>query len=107
MRQTNVLNLIMAVFFGSFGIQPFIVRPLQGKSVKISWMKIVGLFVLLFVAMVIILAISNLPFLKLINPVLPGVVYLIIAAVAFGGRYLFRKKYDITTAAFGPTPTRR
>lgn len=109
--QNGILStLVMSIFFGLFMAKYYewiMPRDKQGKSVKISWMKIVGLFVLLFVAMVIILAISNLPFLKLINPVLPGVVYLIIAAVAFGGRYLFRKKYDITTAAFGPTSTRR
>lgn len=75
----------------------------QGSKGKIKWGRAIlslgGLVVVLFV----IITLLTLPGIRVINPVLPGFVYLIIAVIAYGVRYFFRKKYHITGSAFGPS----
>lgn len=74
------------------------------KNGKRSWSKAIlsiigtagGIFILTWVL--------SIPALKVINPVLPGSVDLIIAAVVYGLRYLFRKHYHIVGSAFAPRP---
>jgi uncharacterized membrane-anchored protein len=56
--------------------------------------------VVLFVWMWIL----QIPALRVINPVLPAVADIVIAAAAYGVRYLFRKHYNIVGSAFAPRP---
>lgn len=70
---------------------------------KISWLRVILISVALVVVMLVATLLLQLPALKVINPVLPGIVYLIIAAIAYGARYLFRRQYHIIGSAFGQT----
>lgn len=79
--------------------------PKNGK--RQSWAKIIlgmiGVVAVLFVWIWLL----SLPGLRAINPVLPGEVDIIIAAIAFGVRYLFRRYYKITGSPFAPNMQRK
>ena len=74
---------------------------------KISWGRVILTTLILVVGLFVWMMILSLPVLRIINPVLPGIAYLVIAAAAYGIRYWFRKKYGITGSAFGPQPVSR
>lgn len=75
----------------------------QGAKGKIKWGRAILSLGGLVVALFVIITLLTLPGIRVINPVLPGIVYIIIAAIAYGIRYFFRKKYNITGSAFGPS----
>lgn len=76
----------------------------NGRRQKPNWFKIILSSVLAIVGLMLWLALVSLPALRVINPTLPPVVYLILAAACYGGHYLFRKHYGITGSAFAPNP---
>lgn len=83
------------------------IMPTPGKKAKLPFGRmIVGILVLLVILMAWVW-LFTLPGLRFLNPVLPGVADVIIAAVLFGARYLFRKQYKITGSTFAPTPNRK
>lgn len=77
-----------------------------GKRSKIHWPRVIGISVLLIVGLIVWISLLSLPGIRVINPVLPGIVYIIIAVAAYGIRYWFRKRYHIVGSAFG-SPRRR
>ena len=78
------------------------VLPNGSKNRKIPWSKLIWGFVLLMGMLFICFGVLGLPALQVINPALPGVYNLIIAAVAYGIRWLFRRHYEIIGSAFSP-----
>ncbi|WP_051999995.1 DUF1129 domain-containing protein [Schleiferilactobacillus shenzhenensis] len=70
-------------------------RPKMGRMI----LYMVGL---LAVALVILSITIFIP--KVLNPVLPGTVLLVIGVLAFGGRYLFRRYFHIKESFFAPAP---
>lgn len=83
------------------------IMPQAGKKKKLPFGRmIIGILALLVVLMVWVW-LFTLPGLRFLNPVLPGVADVIIAALLFGARYLFRKKYKITGSTFAPNPNRK
>ena len=67
-----------------------------GKAILAIIGTAVGLFVWIWLL--------SMPSLQVINPVLPGIADIIIAALVYGLRYLFRKHYHIVGSAFAPRP---
>ena len=78
----------------------------QGKT-RVSWGKAILGMLGLLIALFIWLWIITLPGIRVINPTLPGVVDIIIAAIAYGIRWLFRRHYDITGSTFAPAPRQK
>ena len=78
------------------------VLPNGSKNRKIPWSKLIWGFVLLMGMLFICFGVLGLPALQVINPALPGIYNLIIAAVAYGIRWLFRRHYEIIGSAFSP-----
>lgn len=78
------------------------VLPNGAKNSKIPWSKLILGFVALMLLLFICFWILGIPALRSINPVLPGVYDIIIAAVAYGIRWLFRRHYQIIGSAFSP-----
>ncbi|NRO55810.1 hypothetical protein IMAU60066_00199 [Lactobacillus helveticus] len=76
------------------------IMPKNGK--RQSWAKIILGMIAVVVVLFVWIWLLSLPALKPINPVLPGEVDIIIAAIAFGARYLFRRYYKITGSPFAP-----
>lgn len=78
------------------------VLPTAGKDRKIPWSKLLlgmgGLVLLLLACMYLL----TLPIFRMINPVLPGIYDVIIAAAAYGIRWLFRRHYQIIGSVFNP-----
>lgn len=68
-------------------------------------MMLGGIGIVLFIFLWITL--TELPILRVINPVLPGWASLVVAVVAYLGRRYFRAHYHITTSSFGPGPSAR
>lgn len=73
----------------------------NGSRSKVSWPKLIGVSFILIVGLFAWMWILALPAIQVINPVLPGIWYIIIAAAAYGGRYLFRKYYGIVGSTMG------
>lgn len=108
--QNGVLTITLTgVLLGVFMAKYYEwIMPKTGsnKKPKISWPRAIGVSVALIIILVVVLGVLSQPVFRVINPVLPGIVYIIIAAIAFGVRYLFRKKYDIKISAFSGAPIR-
>ncbi|APT18650.1 hypothetical protein FC62_GL001121 [Amylolactobacillus amylotrophicus DSM 20534] len=68
-------------------------------------MMLGGIGIVFFIFLWITL--TELPFLRVVNPVLPGWGSLVIAVLAYLGRRYFRAHYHITTSSFGPGPGAR
>lgn len=102
--QMGILSLVvigaaMGVFMTKYNDW---VLPATGEKRKIPWSKlIIGL-----ICMVLILLFCSyvlaIPALQVINPILPGFANLIIAAAAYGIRWLFRRHYQIIGSVFSP-----
>ncbi|RVU70458.1 MULTISPECIES: DUF1129 family protein [Lactobacillus] len=97
-------GILLGIFMAKYN--ELIMPNVNGKP-KISWPRVILISVGLVVVIVIWLGLLSLPVFRVINPVLPGIWYIIIAAAAYGIRYLFRKKYQIVGSAFGPNPPRK
>lgn len=101
-----VIGILLGVFMAKYNdlIMP---RDKNGKPKKISWPRVILVSVALVIVMIILMGILTTKALRVINPILPGIVYLIIAAACFGIRYLFRKQYGITGSTFMPAPPKK
>lgn len=78
------------------------VLPAGGKNKKIPWSKLIlGMCAIVLILFVLIYLLS-IPALHVINPVLPGFADIIIAAVTYGARWLFRRHYQIIGSVFNP-----
>lgn len=93
------VGILMGIFMVKYNDW---ITPKNGQ--RIGWAKLVlsglGIAAVLFVWIWIL----SLPAVRMINPVLPGIVDIIIAAIAYGARYLFRRHYHITGSTFAPSP---
>lgn len=98
-----VMGIILGLFMAKYNEWALPKYDANGNRQKMSWGKIIGISVLMIVVVIAGIGILTRPFLKVINPVLPGIVYLILGAALFGARYLFRKYYHITISAFAPS----
>lgn len=98
-NQNGVLTIIiLGVLLGIFtvGYNDWIMpADSNGKRNKISWIRVILISLALVAIMLVVMGVLTLPQLRIINPVLPGIVYIIIAVVAYGARYFFRKKFNI------------
>lgn len=93
------VGILMGIFMVKYNDW---LMPQQGKRpslVKLI-LRMLAIAVVLFVWMWIL----QIPALRVINPVLPAVADIVIAAAAYGVRYLFRKHYNIVGSAFAPRP---
>ena len=80
------------------------VLPAKGQTKPSFWKMILISAAFIAILMVAIMVLT-LPALSVINPVLPGIVYIILAVIAYGGRYWFRKQYHIVGSSFAGTST--
>ena len=102
--QTGVLTLlVIGVTLGVFMTKynDWVV-PSTGKTKKIPWSKFIWSSILLMVVLFLFLYIVSIPAFRIINPALPAIYNLIIAAAVYGIRWLFRKHYQIIGSAFSP-----
>ena len=93
------VGILMGIFMVKYNDW---LMPQQGKRpslVKLI-LRMLAIAVVLFVWMWIL----QIPALRVINPVLPAVADIVIAAAAYGVRYLFREHYNIVGSAFAPRP---
>lgn len=102
--QMGILTLLsVGIMMGVFMVKyNDIVMPKKGQ--RVGWSKIIlgGLGIAL--ALFVWIWILSLPAIRVINPILPGAANLVIAAAAYGVRYLFRQHYHIVGSAFAPRP---
>lgn len=96
-----VVSAIMGVFLAKYNEW---VTPVANGRARIPWPRIIGASIAFVVVAVAIMWILTQPFAHVINPILPGWVYLVLAALLFGARYLFRRYYHIKGSAFAPSP---
>lgn len=96
------VGIILGLFMAKYN--EWLMPKRVGNKLKMSWLRIIATTVVLLVALVAWMWILQLPGIRVINPILPGYVYIIVAAIAYGIRYLLRKKYGITGSAFGAVP---
>lgn len=93
----GILCGLTMTYFNEVLTRPKEDRPAGWKLVLLG---VGAIFVLFIVA-----AVLAIPPINVINPILPGGVDLLVAAVAYGGRWLWRKTKGITTEMV--TPRRR
>ncbi|MDF4142697.1 DUF1129 family protein [Lactobacillus kefiranofaciens] len=74
------------------------------KGSRRPWVKAFLSILIIAAVLFVLIWILSIPAMQVINPVLPGIADIIIAAVAFGVRYLFRKHYHIVGSTFAPRP---
>ncbi|BDR59958.1 DUF1129 family protein [Lactobacillus xylocopicola] len=95
-----IVGAVMGVFMTKYNEW---VLPAGSKNKKIPWSKLLlgmGGMILILLACFSIL---SLPALRVINPILPGTVNVVIAAVAYGIRWYFRRHYEIVGSVFTPS----
>ena len=94
-----IMGIGMGWFFSKYEswIQP------SSKNGKTSWGKVIGAGVGSIVALILVVFVLSLPALQVINPVLPGWADLIVAAAAYGLRWLLRRHYGIEGSSFTPS----
>ena len=83
------------------------IMPVAGRRKKLPFGRMILGIIGLLAALMVWIWLFSLPGLRVVNPVLPGGVDIVIAAVILGIRYLFRKQYKITGSVFAPTPRRK
>lgn len=96
------VGIILGLFMAKYN--EWLMPKTAGKKLKMSWLRVIGTTAALLVILVVWMWLLNLPGIRVINPILPGYIYVVVAVVAYGARYLFRKKYGITGSAFGTVP---
>ncbi|KRL63342.1 DUF1129 family protein [Lactobacillus psittaci] len=72
---------------------------------KLGWGKMIFMLIGTVALIFVVISIFTLKAVQPINPVLPVAVNLILAILAFGGRYFFRKHYHITSSVLYPQGT--
>ncbi|WP_127345778.1 DUF1129 family protein [Lactobacillus amylolyticus] len=98
-----VFCILLGVFWAKYN-EWTMPKSKDNRRPKMSWPKLLGISALFVVGLFVLMGIFMLPIFKVINPVLPGIAYLIIAVIAFAGRCYFRKYYHITGSVFMPNP---
>ncbi|RMC25771.1 MULTISPECIES: DUF1129 family protein [unclassified Lactobacillus] len=102
--QMGILTLIsigalMGIFMTKYNTW---LLPDNGKNKKIPWTKIIlgmaGIIVVLYGWIMVL----SIPALQVVNPVLPGMTNIIIALIAYGIRWLFRRHFEIVGSVFSP-----
>ena len=96
------VGILMGVFMVKYNDW---VMPKNGQRIGLPKLLLSGLGIA--VALFIWIWILSLPAIRVINPVLPGAVDIVIAAIAYGARYLFRQHYHITGSSFASRPQRK
>ena len=93
------VGILMGIFMVKYNEW---ITPKNGQ--RIGWARLLlsglGIAAVLFVWIWIL----SLPAIRMINPVLPGAADIVIAAIAYGVRYLFRRHYHIVGSTFAPRP---
>lgn len=69
---------------------------------KAKFGKIALLTIAMVAVLFVVITIFSSKAFQIINPVLPAWANLVLAALVYGARYLFRKKYNITTSVLNP-----
>lgn len=93
------VGILMGIFMVKYNDW---VMPKNGQ--RIGWAKLLLSGLGIAVALFVWIWILSLPAIRMINPVLPGAVDIVIAAIAYGVRYLFRQHYHITGSSFASRP---
>lgn len=93
------VGILMGIFMVKYNDW---LMPQQGK--RPSWVKLILRMLAVAVVLFVWMWILQIPALRVINPVLPAAADIVIAAAAYGIRYLFRKHYNIVGSAFAPRP---
>lgn len=78
------------------------VLPAGGKNKKIPWAKLIFGMIAILLILFVVIYILSIPALQVINPVLPGIYDIIIAAAAYGIRWVFRRHFQIIGSVFNP-----
>lgn len=93
------VGILMGVFMVKYNDW---VMPKNGQRISLPKLLLSGLGIA--VALFVWIWILSLPAIRVINPILPGAVDIVIAAIAYGVRYLFRQHYHITGSSFASRP---
>lgn len=101
-----VLSIVMGIFLAKYNewVTPYTNNQ---ERKRLPWMKLIVSSVIFVVVAVGVMWILTEPWARVINPILPGIVNIIIAAASFGIRYLFRKYYHIVGSSFAPGGAQR
>ncbi|MFD1471726.1 DUF1129 domain-containing protein [Companilactobacillus mishanensis] len=98
-NNTGILTLIVLAVMWGFLLTYFNLQMKKPKKERPNIWKTLGYMGAGLIFMFIFLGVMQyVP--AVINPVLNGYVYLVLAVVAFGGRWLFRRYMGITTRGF-------
>ncbi|WEV51336.1 DUF1129 family protein [Lactobacillus sp. ESL0731] len=95
-----VVGAMMGVFMTKYNEW---VIPAQTGNKKIPWTKLILGMVAMLAILFVLIWVLSIPALRIINPVLSGFANIIVAAVAYGLRWLFRRHYQIIGSVFTPT----
>lgn len=98
-NQTGILTLLILSFLWGYLLTWFNMQMKKPKGERPGWLVTIGYLVAGLAIMMVFLGIAqSIP--TVINPSLDGIGYLIIAAVAFGIRFVYRKFMDIHERSF-------
>ncbi|MCD2255498.1 DUF1129 domain-containing protein [Agrilactobacillus fermenti] len=105
LRSFGIVNLIIIALIAGVGFTWLQEKISAPKAKRLPMWQLIILSALVVIGMFVLVSVSAmLP--PVINPVLPAVADVIILAVLFGVRYLFRRKYGVTGGMFStPRPT--
>lgn len=98
-NQSGILTIILVSVLWGVLITWFTQKMESARKKHQSWWKVIGILVLGLILMYLVLG-GTMILPAVINPILPPIWYIILAAVAFGGRWYFRKHYDIKVNSF-------
>lgn len=90
---TGILSLIV-ISIGVGAMMGYSYYINQRESKPPLWKSLLWIVLFILVMFILIGVTSIIP--AMVNPHIPGIAYLILAALAFGGRWLFRRHYGIS-----------
>ncbi|KRK64008.1 hypothetical protein FC72_GL000783 [Companilactobacillus tucceti DSM 20183] len=98
-NQTGILTLLILSFLWGYLLTWFNMQMRKPKNERPGWLVTIGYLVAGLAMMMVFLGLAQaIP--TVINPSLDGIGYLIVAAVAFGARFVYRKLMDIHERSF-------
>ncbi|MDF7639715.1 DUF1129 family protein [Lactobacillus sp. ESL0791] len=104
--QMGILSLVsVGAIIGWFTVKynDWILPATSDKSKKIPWGRVIVSMLALVVVLFAWLGLLSIPAVQVINPILPGIDNIIVAAAAYGIRWLFRRHYHIRWSTFTRT----
>lgn len=102
---TNQFGIVTLLSVGAlFGVLMTYYNDLLGGKARPKFWKIILGGLGIMAILVAWITWWQMPFMKPVNPALPGWADLVIAAVAYLGRRVFRTRYHITTSTLLPAP---